>query len=208
MKSANIPLISVIVPPGPEAVLTMDWVRAQLKRSNYELINESWSIGAAQAAGEFVCFLENDCVLSEDYFYNLLHSFTDKRAYRKLAMVVPALAVNSWERYVYGYLLGPREITPVARPSSSEPYTVQIGYVPGAIIRRSALGVRFPLPEAGVRESAKLSAHFWTNGNYVLLDPRVSYVTTNLEAADDLEQDMTLEYVEPLLELFAREYIG
>jgi hypothetical protein len=181
-----------------------------LRYTRHEIIvASSWRAGYRQSHGEFVCFLEPDCVLSDFYFEKLLSVFDDKPSYRKLAMVTPTLAVNDWDSKIYGYILSATSVIPSRIKSSSESYLIQIGYVPGAIIRRSAMGLTPPRNKDNMAESLQFSLWFWDNGQHIALDPDVTYVSTDTS----LSLPFHVDYLRPktvgnVRSLWKREMIG
>lgn len=209
MKLKNTLTLSIIIPFADESELTREWCLNDLKGISSEvIIAKDWATGYAMSEGEFVCFLEPDCVFSPGYFRELIGLFDINPSFRKLAMITPVLAVNDWKKQVYGYRLATNGILPISKQSSSEVYLIQLGYIPGAIIRRSALSSLAPTYLADIlTQSIKLSIYFWNNGQRVALNPRVVYVTTN----EDLNQPLLMEHVidlAPLMDMWRRELIG
>jgi hypothetical protein len=207
---ASNPLLSVILPQARETELTAEWCLKELKGVKHEIIvADTWADGYAESSGEFVSFLEKDCVLSKGYFKELLKVFGDKPSYRKLAMVTPVLGANSWDTKVYGYVLSPTSVIPSRIKSSAETYLIQIGFIPGALIRRSALGFIAPEGEDPMLESVNLSILFWNHGQRIALNPDVTYVSTDnlLDLAYHIEQpeSPTLTLT---IEMWHRELIG
>ena len=171
-------MLSVILPSSPETELTYQWCAEQLKGMEHEIIiAPDWQSGYMIAAGEFISFLEKDCVLSDDYFKSLLKGFNDKANYRKLAMICPAIGANSYTKKVYGYITTPTSIMPSFVKSSSNEYLIQVGYIPGAIIRRSALDNLIMQMDDVVDASANISIYLWNTGKRIVVNPNVLYIS-------------------------------
>ena len=200
--------ISVIIPKSRESDLTKEWCLKQLGGFNHEVIvSPTWRDGLKRAKGEFVTMLEKDCVLGPNYFVTLMRVFRSNSSFRKLAVVAPAVGVESWTKKIYGYKLKSNYAVPLMAPASSDPHFVQIAYLPGAIIRRSALHQMSPGEKDLMLDSFNFSIYFWNSGNMVLLHPGVTYVST------DEELDMNYQINEPgnwdeLTKMFRREMIG
>lgn len=203
-------LLSVILPNSQETELTEEWCRKELKGIDHEIIvDTNWSRGFLRAKGEFISFLEADCVISEGYFKKLLEVFKDKPSYRKLAMVTPVLGANSWTTQIFGYLLSPTSIMPSRIRSSSELYLIQIGFIPGAIIRRTSLVGVLPKNKDVMMESVNLSVFLWENGQRVALNPEAVYVSADdqLDLPYHVERQL-VERLEPIITMWKRELIG
>jgi hypothetical protein len=155
------------------------------------LVQDNW-FDLSVVKNKFVCFVEPDCLVSHEYFEQQLQEFKDNPFFRKLAMLSPAVGVNFWENRIYGYSLGSRfidGIIPVTKKKSRVLYPVQIGYVPGALIRTSTLkliidGIE-PVTDL-VKLSTYISLAFWRcgDGNRVYVNPNVTYVTTDSSVND------------------------
>lgn len=210
MRARSNPLISVVLPALPESVLTAEWATQELQYIPHELIvAPTWVLGAMKATGEYICFLEADCYFGEDYFENLLEHFESQSAFRKLALVAPAIGLNSYTARLYGYLLDPSGLAPVTKPSSVAPYFAQIVYLPGALIRRSALGFLSP-GQFPLEDSATACLYFWSHGQRVVIDPDTLYVTTNANLGEgyNFRNPISRAKAEHMLDLFNREEIG
>ena len=198
--------LSVIIPPGPEAILTQEWVELELSGTEHEVIIDSWDSGAKKVKKEFVCFLENDCVFTKNYFLNMLDIFDDKPRFRKLAMVSPVLAVNDWDCLVYGFKLEPDRVMPRAYPSSRSSHLVQIAYLPGSIIRTSSLGSLSPKGKDTMLDSINFSLYLWNHGQRLILQNSSTYCSTQ----DDLDMAYPIEVGNEadLQVMFNQEMIG
>src|SRR3990167_3603627 len=104
------------------------------------LVQNNWDVGGVK--NRFVCLLEADCLVNSGFFSSQLGLFKKNPMFRKLSMLSSAIAVNDWHNKFYGYSLENNYtdgIVPVREKKSKVVYPVQIGYVPGAIIRTSML---------------------------------------------------------------------
>ena len=160
--------------PGAEVIVAKDWVGALDKVNN-----------------KFVCFVEADCLVSSGYFDSLT-GYLVKRAQElnKLAVLSTATAVNNWAVRFYGYNLTNEYSGGVVpnkhkKDTSSPLYTMQIAYVPGALIRVSFL--KKVLEEITPKDnwtddlvyfSTELSLGCWRKNWQVYLAPNSTYVTT------------------------------
>lgn len=155
------------------------------------IISEDWFDYIPKIKNNFVCFVEADCLVSEGYFDKQIKEIQNNPG-RKISMLTAKTAVKYWDNYFYGYSVG-TSIMPIAEQKSSSAYPVEIGYMPGAIIRVSML--KDTLDEDAepsndlVYLSSELSLTFWRqgadgqskkvqNGNPVYINPNVTYVTT------------------------------
>ena len=208
--SASKAVLSVVIPHSQEAVLTEEWCLAELKGIDSEIIvAPTWKDGYSRVNGEFVSFIDHDCVLSPGYFKKLLSVFKDNPTYRKLAMVTPVLGVNSWDIKVFGYILSPTSIFPSRIRSSSDVYLIQIGYIPGAIIRRSALETASPIDGDHIIDSVNQSIRLWNKGQRIAIDPSVTYVSTNAELDLPFNVDRAVDAeLEATIAMWKREMIG
>lgn len=159
--------------PGAELVVVDGWFDALTKTKN-----------------NYVCFVEPDCLVSSGYFTSQLGLFQKNPYFRKLAMLSASTAVNNWANKFYGYNIGNNHadgIIPNKDKKSSRPYPVQIGYVPGSIIRISmltraleSLKASEALTDDFIFLSTALSLAFWQqgDGNRVYINPNATYCTT------------------------------
>ena len=105
-------------------------------------------------------------------------------------MMSSSTGVNNWANKFYGYTVGNGHadgIVPSTDKKSGSPYPIQIGYVPGAIIRRKMLDnaiKSLKLSNGAERDlvqySTCISLAFWQqgDGNPVYINPNATYVTT------------------------------
>lgn len=207
-------VLSVIIPEGKKAKFTELLCARELQGLEHEIIHaESWRKGLDEAKGEFVCFIEPDSDVSENYFEKNLKIFTSQPLYRKLAMVASAVEIKESNHKLYGYLLSLEGTLPSLLPSrirsSQEPYNVQIAYIPGAIIRRSALENVNLIVSDPIVASVNLSVDFWLNGTRLCLNPDTTY-SPNLERALDIPMHLKNlpEAAASLIPMFRRELVG
>src|SRR3990167_4272253 len=108
------------------------------------IVEDDWLDSLKKVKTPYVCFVESDCLVSPGYFSSQIDLFEkdSKSGSRRLAMLSSAVAVNNWDNKFYGYELGgayTQGVIPVTQPKSKQMYPVQIGYMPGAIIRVTML---------------------------------------------------------------------
>ncbi len=161
------------------------------------VVVKNWT-DAIDTKDRYICFLEPDCLINSGYFASQLGLFKKNPMFRKLSMLSSAVAVNDWHNKFYGYCLGNGYIDgvmPVRDKKSKAVYPVQIGYVPGAIIRTNMLREALEtladenmseLEDDLVKLSTELSLAFWRqgDGNPVHINPNTTYVTTEQSVND------------------------
>lgn len=172
------------------------------------LLEDTWAQGLRKVRTPFVCLVEADCTLSANYIssnFGLMHKtvLTKKGrggGYTKLAMLASCLGVNSFANRIYNYSLQDYEeewdnedtidfsvtyqqALPYRKKDSTTPYPVQIGFVPGAVIRMASIkDVIDTLPwddDDLVELSTVVSFHLWNTGRRVNVNPNTTYVSTN-----------------------------
>lgn len=166
------------------------------------LLEDSWSAGVERARNDFVSVVEADCLVNSGYFSSLMGLFKKNPSYRQLAMLSSGVGLNNWGNKIYGYSLelawsDPIKIESskvqtsawVAKPmrtsKSRSPYPVQVGFVPGAVIRRRALldilshasGDPLAIPHP-TSLSMDVSRLFWESSRHIHVNPSTTYVTT------------------------------
>lgn len=136
------------------------------------LVKQDWDI--KDIKNQFVCFVESDCLVSNGYFKNLLMAF--KILSPRVCILTSSTAIKYWDNKIYGYSLSPdyqSTIIPNRKQKTSKPYAVQVGYIPGAIMRTSSLKRLFLPYDADkdlVYYSCKISLNAWNNG--ITVDPK------------------------------------
>lgn len=153
------------------------------------LVDSHWGIKGS-SKNRYICFLEADCLVNSGYFTSLMGLIKKNPKFRKLAMMTSATGVNNWGNKFYGYCIGNNYadgIVPVREKKSSAVYPVQIGYLPGAVARKSMLeaalkklDLQTGIEEDLVKMSTMVSLEFWRqgDGNPVFIAPNSTYVTT------------------------------
>lgn len=180
------------------------------------LVADEWLVALDKVKNDYVCFVEADCLVSSGYFASQIGLFKKNTYMRKLAMMSSAVGINNWANRIYGFKLGNRYvegIVPVREQSSKGIYPIQMGYLPGSIIRTNML--RNALKSARITKtkdldlvglSAVISLEFWQqgDGNRVHINPNTTYVTT-----EDYVSDICKSSVDPgdLAEMFDKESI-
>ena len=215
-------MLSVIIKNSDEekvVQMTYDNLWRELKdMADVELrVFDNWIDSVGQIKNDYVCFVEPDCLVNSGYFSSQLGLFKKNPMFRKLAMLSSGTGVNQWGNKFYGYKLGDNYvegITPVKEMKSSRVYPVQIGFVPGSIIRvamlkkvLSDLKATHGIEKDLVYFSTQLSIAFWKqgDGNRVHINPNTTYVTTEEYINDIGRFDINPE---GLVDKFKRECIG
>lgn len=160
------------------------------------LLTDTWIEGLKKVRTPLVCLLEADCVLSSGYMasnFGLLNKHVAKGGkgggYNRLAMISSCLGIERFDNRIYNYGLEKVEdknglsswqVRPEREKRSTSLYHVQVGFVPGAIIRMSSLKGLESLPWDSnnlVEMSTAVSFHFWGSGRRIQLNPNTTYVS-------------------------------
>lgn len=164
----------------PEAELLVEW---------------DWLDALSKTKNSYICFVEADCLVTSGYFQSQLGLLKKNKHFRKMAVMSSATSVSTWVNKIYGYNIGNSHmdgVIPNKVKKSTQPYTVEVAYIPGAILHVGMLGklVETLKPAKGWQEdlvyfSTKLSLGFWSQGvgnggmgNMVYINPNASYCTT------------------------------
>lgn len=181
-------LLSVITPDDQLGMERM--LEKELSGIDAEIIINNWDDGLKEAKGDFVCLLEKDSGVSEGMIAENLAVFTDKPAYRKLAMVSPKFDLPS---YFSGGITQPTWLSYNKGLTVNTGYRTgvnptRIGMFLGAIIRTSSLKkANIPLDSDPILVSNMLSIFFWDNG-----------LRINLSADTMYEGSTTADYIRKL----------
>lgn len=162
--------------PGSDLCVVDDWFDAIPRASRHK--------------NNFICFVEADCLVNSGYFTSMMGLFKKNPYFRKLGMLASGVGVNNWANKFYGYSIGSvysDGVIPNREKKSNSVYPVQIGFVPGAIIRVNMLdkALRDLKAVKGMQEdlvlfSTRVSFAIWQqgDGNRVHLSPGTTYVST------------------------------
>lgn len=210
-------MVSVVILDGGEpnvTQLTFENLYKELKDipGSELLIKSSW-LDIEGIKNRYICFVEPDCLVSPGYFNHQLEGYK-KRGYSRLTGIMSSTtAISYWDNIIYGYCAGSNLLgtMPNRQKKSSSPFTVQVAYIPGAVIRMTMLKtVLKDLKAEGITSdlvyfSSELSLAFWRRGYRVILNPHSTYLTT-----EDYVNDIGLFPVNrtpELAALFSRESI-
>lgn len=179
------------------------------------LVSKDWLSGLSKVKNTYVCFVEADCLVSSGYFDSMIGLFSKTPMLRKLAMMSSSTCVGIWVNKFYGYSIQNADKKPFIQPNremkSRAVYPVQVGYVPGALIRTASLKTLLAGTKVDVNNlmllSSQISLGFWGqgDGNRVHINPNSAYVTTETYV-NDLGQFNP--GIGELMDLFNRESIG
>lgn len=177
------------------------------------LIKDRW-FDLENIKNRYICFVEADCLVSPGYFKAQLEGFSKKGFSRNMGIMSSATAVNYWDNKIYGYKVGPG-IIPNRQPKSSNPFSTQVAFIPGSIIRMTMLKAclrKLNNYDDLVRLSTELSMAFWEKsalsdgkGYRVYVNPKVSYLTTE-DYVNDIG-NFGVSISEEAVSLFKRESI-
>lgn len=180
------------------------------------IVAENWFEPLWGIRNQFVSFVEPDCLVNSGYFTSQLGLLEKNRKFRKLAMLSSSVAVKHWVNRFYGYSLDngyTDALVPNREKKSRGIHPVQVGYMPGAIIRKAMIkDLRKELIKNSnwqddlVSLSARLSFEFWRqgDGNPVYINPNTTYITTEDYVNDIAQIDVDAG---SLPEVFRRESI-
>jgi hypothetical protein len=199
------------------------------------ILEDTWSEGLKRVRTPYVSLVEPDCVFSSSYYSSNMGLITKAHAkvdsghamggggYQKLAMITSCLGVRDFGNRIYNYELDKvREgevsgvqlkgwhIMPTRTKLNMKLYHVQIGFVPGAVIRMSALKdiIDDQLWDGDdlVKLSTALSFYLWDTGRRIQLNPNTTYVSSD----KNLEKPPLFETKVPdkVANIFHKEGIG
>lgn len=203
------------------------------------ILEDTWSEGLKKVRTPYVSLVEPDCVFSSSYYssnYGLIakaHAKTGQYkdwqryggggGYQKLAMVASCLGIKDFNNRIYNFELDKVNdgetnkvklkgwhIVPSKRKLDLKLYHVQVGFVPGAVIRMSAIKdiIEDKMWEDSdlVRLSTALSFYFWDTGRAVQLNPNTTYVSSD----DNLEKPPLFDTKVPdkVANIFTQRGIG
>lgn len=217
-------MISVIILDGGEpkvTQLTFENLYKELKDiyGSELLIKDKW-FELDDIKNRYVCFVEADCLVSKGYFKNQLEGLNSKGYARQIGIMSSATSVSYWDNKIYGYktdidLMG---VMPNRKQKSFSPFTVQVAYIPGSIIRLSMLKTCLSgLDIKGLHNdlvylSYELSMAFWNRssgsqgkGYRIYLNPKNSYLTTENYVNDIGKFESSV--VPEVFNLFSKESI-
>lgn len=185
-------LTVIIQDSGEENVIKLTYQNLWRELKNItgaELLVGNWIDELDNVKNNYVCFVEADCLVSSGYFSSQIGLFKKNPLFRKLGILSSSTGVNNWANRFYGYKLGnnySEGVIPELTKKSTAVYPVQIGFVPGSIIRMTMLKQALQTLGIGnnpidlIKFSTELSLAFWQqgDGNRVHLNPNTTYVTT------------------------------
>jgi len=207
-----------------------DLVRQLGSISGAEIILEdTWGEGLKKVRTPYVSLVEADCVFSANYYssnYGLMKKLQPRVSDpslttaehggggdMKLAMITSCLGIRDFGNRIYSYRLDKVEqgndelalkswhIQPDRDKHTMELYQVQVGFVPGAVIRMSAIKdiIEDELWYGGdlIKLSTALSFYLWNTGRRIRVNPNTTYVSS----------DMNLESP-PLFEVKVPDRVG
>lgn len=155
---------------------------------------------------DFISFVPEGTNLPDDYFYRLMKVYADRPAYRKISMVSPVVSIPSTEIYSWNITDSGYSSTDIRR--STEPYAVQISYLPGAVIKKTALQKLNPeFTGDDLQDSINFSVALWRSGLRCFVDPESLYESENFVLEEPMMYSHPVEEFQPLIEMFKREYI-
>lgn len=203
------------------------------------ILTDTWTEGLKKVRTPYVSLVEPDCVFSANYYASnvglmtkaLSNKLGGKGAgrgaggggYTKLAMIASCLGIRDFGNRIYNYELQKMRdidvngvagkgwhVTPRRDKLNMKLYHVQVGFVPGAVIRMSAIKdiIEDELWDGKdlVKLSAALSFYLWDTGRRLQLNPNTTYVSSDMS----LEKPPLFETKVPdkVANIFNQEGIG
>jgi hypothetical protein len=169
------------------------------------ILEDTWTEGLKKVRTPYVSLVEPDAVFSANYYtsnFGLMKKAHAKvesgymggGGYQKLAMISSCIGIKSFGDRIYNYELDKVKegeisgvklkswhIVPARTKLNMKLYHVQVGFVPGAIIRMSAIKdiIDDELWDEKdlVRLSTALSFYFWDTNRSIQLNPNTTYVS-------------------------------
>jgi len=145
----------------------------------------------------------------------------------KFAMLASCLGINNFANRIYNYRLdkikegefavGSKKaeikgwhVQPFREKLNSKPYEVQIAFVPGAVIRVSAIKDIIDDELWDDKDLVKLSTavsfYLWNNGRRIKVNPNTTYVS--LDKKLEIPPLFSVDIPDRVKNLFSQEYIG
>lgn len=174
------------------------------------IVVKQWDHGLEKATGKFVCFMEHNADFRGGMFIRGLLDILIKPGYSKLAMISPAVEELETGRMIFSYSIDPsgQTLETHTEPKSLEPYMARVGYIPGAIIRKSALegwwGQMRSARAWPLQLSADFSTHLWNHGLRLHVDPKMVY---QIDRVNDARRIGQMVPNEKALEVWKRESV-
>lgn len=182
--------------------MTQQHIIAELAQVNNSelLLEDTWLEGLKKVRTPYVCLVESDCLLSLDYIVssiNILKSLANSGknyngikggshgggGYTRLAMLASSVGILNFSNRVYSFGLEGTKIEANRDRQGSFMYPIQIGFVPGAIIRMSAIKDdldKLPWDDSdSVKMSIVVSFYLWGSNRRVELNPSTTYITND-----------------------------
>jgi hypothetical protein len=194
----------------------------EIQLTQYNLINDMWQISGAELLTEdswaeglkkvrtpFVCLVEGDSIFSDNNLFSSVELMTDDGhniekgtgGYLKLAAVSPAVSSN--RRHIY-YKVEGNEVYAIEE-HQAVPYSAQIGFIPGAILRYSSIKDdinTLPWDEPNlVKMSSIVSLYLWNTNRRIKVNPDLTYISTY----QSLEVPCLVNLPAKVKEVFERE---
>jgi len=199
------------------------------------LLEDSWNLGLRKVRTPYVCLVEADCTLSANYFMANYGIMRDTHAIHgggntKVAMLSSCLGVRDFGNRIYNFeldvvkvpVIGNRtsegervqvrewHVRPVRNKLELKTYPVQIGFVPGSIIRMTS--IRDLIDDSVweykdlVRMSTAVSFYFWDTNRRLLLNSNTTYVSADKKMENPPLFDVKVP--DKVAHIFQQELIG
>lgn len=198
------------------------------------ILEDTWSEGLKKVRTPYVSLIEPDCVFSAHYYSSnvgLIKKAHEKNAvhykggggYQRLAMITSSLGVRDFGNRIFNFELDKISegevnnvklkgwhVVPTRERLSTALYHIQVGFVPGAIIRMSAIKdiIEDELWDGDdlVKLSTALSFYLWDTGRRIQVNPNTTYVSSdqNLERPPLFEVNLP----DKVKNIFSKEDMG
>lgn len=189
------------------------------------LLTDTWQEGLKQVRTPYVCLVEADCVLSSGYLTSNFSLFKKNNpkggGNMKLSMLTSCLGIKTFGNRVFSYKaqfteekdgqldFGRTRMAPVIMKTHTGIYPVEVGFIPGAICRMTAIQeivdtFDWDQPDL-VKMSTELCFHMWHTNRRVESNPNTTYVSNE----DNLDKTSLFDVQIPaeVHNIFRRESI-
>lgn len=175
------------------------------------ILEDTWGEGLRKVRTPYVSLVEPDCVFSANYYSSnmgIMKKAHEKvqghvgqpeggGGYQRLAMLTSCVGARNFASRIFNYELDKVldintvdvtgkswHIVPVKNQLSLNAYHVQVGFVPGAVIRLSAIKDIIDDElwdgEDLVKLSTAVSFYMWDTNKHIQMNPSTTYVSNDI----------------------------
>lgn len=156
---------------------------------------------------DYISFVSPDLDLEDEHFFQLAKVYLDRPSYRKISMVSPVVSVSD-DFDIYSWSITNNSYEANDLMGSREPHPIQIGYLPGALVKKTVLQKLQPEFTGDMMEdSIRLSEAVWGSGLRCFVDPNTYIDVDDMRLRNPYMYMHDEEMYKPMREMFRREYI-